>query len=358
MTKYEIYVFLLCLIVFVALTALFTFMITHIVRLTLRIIRGGLEDEQIIKEYAEGRKRAGSAFWTGVDKVFQTLVCLILFGVFALSLYVGFAEDGVPGSVAVPRVVRSASMSEKHEKNTYLTENGLDDQFDTFDIIFTYKLPAESELKLYDVVVYEVDGVMVVHRIVGIEEPNEKHVERQFLLQGDRVEKPDRFPVYYSQMRAIYRGERVRFIGSFVLFMQSPAGWLCILLTVFAIVSIPLVEKKIERERLKRLKALKKTAEAKPRPVQNAGAAVPVSVAAKKHVPAAVMIVPVPVPVPIPVPMFPSPVPAPLPPFPVPAPALVPPPIPLFKNRAPMSAMNAEKTMKCGSAAKSGGGER
>ena len=117
-------------------------------------------------------------------------------------------------------------------------------------MIFVYEKPSQEDLKLYDIVVYEVDGVLLVHRIVQIEEPNQAHPnERWFLCQGDAVDAPDRFPVKYSQIRAIYRGERVPFVGSFVLFMQSPAGWLCIILIVGAIVATPIIEKKIQREK-------------------------------------------------------------------------------------------------------------
>ena len=110
---------------------------------------------------------------------------------------------------------------------------------------------------LYDIVVYQQDDLMVIHRIVGIEEPNESHPnDRYFLCQGDAVGTPDRFPVKYSQIKGIYRNEKVPFVGSFVLFMQSPAGWLCILLVVFALIATPIAEKKIwavEEERLKQI---------------------------------------------------------------------------------------------------------
>jgi hypothetical protein len=110
------------------------------------------------------------------------------------------------------------------------------------------------DLKLYDVVLYEVDGILLSHRIVGIEEPNEKHPDqRYFLLQGDAVESPDRFPVKYEQIKGIWRGEKIPFIGSFVLFMQSPAGWLCVLLVIVSMIATPRMEKKIKDEMVIRL---------------------------------------------------------------------------------------------------------
>ena len=57
----------------------------------------------------------------------------------------------------------------------------------------------------------------------------------------------------YSQMRAIYRDEKIPFVGSFVAFMQSPAGYICILLVVFAMICTPLMENKLNKEKQERL---------------------------------------------------------------------------------------------------------
>ena len=75
-------------------------------------------------------------------------------------------------------------------------------------------------------------------------------------MQGDAVEAPDRFPVKYEQMRGIYRGEKIPFIGSFVLFMQSPAGWLCMLLVVGAVIATPILEKKIAKSKQDRIELI------------------------------------------------------------------------------------------------------
>ena len=149
-------------------------------------------------------------------------------------------------------------MSFVHEDNTYLTENGITDQIQTFDIVVTRHLPNEYELKLYDIILYENDnGMMVIHRIVGIEEPTENHPDcRYFVLQGDANAYPDKIPVYYSQMRGIYRGERVPFVGSFVLFMQSPAGVMCILLVLIGFIAAPIMEKSIEKQKRLRLEII------------------------------------------------------------------------------------------------------
>lgn len=254
MVGYDIYVFVLCLIVFVLLVGMFGFMISLIIKLTTRLVKSGSMDTEIFNEYEETRiKREKRKSGTVVEKIVSGVVCVALLLVFAFSLYVNISEQSPSGTLPTIRVVKSASMSEKHDKNDYLEINNLHDQIQTFDLILTYKLPDEEDLELYDIVVYEVGNTLLVHRIVGIEEPNKNHSERWFLLQGDAVENPDRFPVRYSQMKGIYRGERIPFVGSFVAFMQSPAGWLCALLVVFVMIIMPFIEKKLNKVKYDRL---------------------------------------------------------------------------------------------------------
>ena len=259
MTAYDIYIFLLCLIVFIILTALLTTLIVMITKLTLRVIKHGGDDKDILAEYYKSiKKKKKKAQRCGVFcKIFSTIVFCALFAVFGLSVYMSVAEKSGKSVGTVARVVQSGSMQEKHKKNKYLFENNLNNQIATFDLILTHKLPAEKDLKLYDIVVYEADGgILVVHRIVGIEEPNDKHSERYFLLQGDAVSSHDIYPVLYEQMRGIYRNERVPFVGSFVNFLQSPAGYLCILLVIFSAICSPIMDKKIEKARAERLAIL------------------------------------------------------------------------------------------------------
>ena len=255
MTNIEQYSLFLCLVVFVLLTATFTFMIRKIYKLTVTIIESGIYDERIAKEHR--RKKYTFKIFKIIEVLISLAVSLVLIAVFVISLYLNFSEDTYFEDVPTYRVVKSASMEEKHPINTYLDKNGLDNQFATFDMIKVYKAPGEFDLKLYDVVVYEIDDIKVVHRIVGIEEPNEKHPgERLFTLQGDAMARPDNDPVKYSQIEAIYRGEKIPFVGSFVAFMQSPAGWLCILLAFFSMIASSFVDKRLEKQKRLRLEEM------------------------------------------------------------------------------------------------------
>ncbi len=273
---YETYVLILCVVVYIALTVVAIAAISSLTKMSLGLIRHGAQDKDIVKEYIKAQKKGRKNKGKTLDVLVSAFLCAAFAVVFGFSLYVNLKQDQYFENIPTIKVVQSASMSKKHEKNTYLTENNLNNQFDTFDLILVYKAPAEEDLKLYDIVVYETEfeGEVgyVVHRIVGIEEATENH-GRRFKTQGDALYSADSKRVEYSQIKAIYRGERVPFIGSFVLFMQSPAGWMCMILILAATIATPIIDKRLEKARWKRYQELckkqrsKALKQAQPQPI-------------------------------------------------------------------------------------------
>ena len=258
MGSFQLYVFFLCLIVFIALTTLFSFMIFYIGKQRGIIIASGLEDDKIIKRLDKKLNKKVSKtgeIFEKIARIFSMVLCvflcvlLIVVGVFSCK-----GEEKVNKIPAI-KVIASTSMSECYENNKYLFENNLNNQLQMFDIVVLHELPKEEDLKLYDIVVYEhISGALLIHRIIGIEEPNESHPdERHFLLQGDAVHYPDSFPVRYSQMKSIYRGERIPNVGSFVYFVQSPAGIICIILFLASLILMPIADNFLMKKNMNEL---------------------------------------------------------------------------------------------------------
>lgn len=111
-------------------------------------------------------------------------------------------------------------------------------------------MPKQENLQVYDVVAYETNGTLIIHRIVG---KQEKDGEILYLFRGDANVYNDYQYVKYSQMRGVYNGKKIAFVGSAVLFLQSPAGWMCIIMCVFVAIALPFVDKKIEKSIKNRL---------------------------------------------------------------------------------------------------------
>lgn len=259
MKGFELFIFLLCVIVLVALTTFFTVLITIIARQQLRLIRCGKEDEKIKKSVLKKNGKTSDKVWGVIDKIVSALLCCFLLVVLIISVSVGVSGNKrVVKNVPAVKVISSTSMAIKYEKNTYLFDNNLNNQLQLFDLVVLHELPKEEDIKLYDIIVYETpEGVLVIHRVIGIEEPNEKHPnERWFQFKGDSAENADRFPVRYSQMKSIYRGERIPNVGSFVFFMQSPAGLICFALVILVLATMPFVDRKFTKEQNARIKIL------------------------------------------------------------------------------------------------------
>lgn len=250
--------------VLIALAGFFTVLITIIAKQQLKLIRTGQEDARIKKDAIKRLDKSGNFWWNVIDKIVSTILCVALIIVLVFSLVMGATGDDKPVK-GIPsfKVVSSTSMAVKYEKNEYLFENDLNDQLLLFDLITLHELPKEEDIRLYDVIVYEtLEGVLVIHRVIGIEEPNEKHPnERWFQFKGDATENPDRFPVRYSQMKSIYRGERIPNVGSFVFFMQSPAGTICFMVVLLALLITPILGKKFEKEEDLRIKYMLESGE-------------------------------------------------------------------------------------------------
>ncbi len=263
---FEVYSFLLCFITFILLTGVFTVTLVWLVKLKFKVIDLGAEDEKIKSEYLKTLEKKPSI----IGKIFDCFVlfvcCLLLVVAFTFSSYVSLRDGKKANGIPTLSVVKSESMSYVNDKNQYVKPEEVSEHIQMFDLIVFYKLPDEKDLKVNDIVIYEADGELIIHRIVAIEEPNAKHEERHFLLHGDANRSPDYFPVTYSQMKGIYTGDRIPMVGSFVMFMQSPAGWLCIILMVYAIISVPIIEKMFNKHTNARLIAMGLIADDKEQP--------------------------------------------------------------------------------------------
>ena len=209
------------------------------------MIAGGLLDRKIIKEQRkkDAKLKRYSLVLDIIGKVASVLFAILIIFAVVFCVYSKATEKKSVKTIPSLKVVESGSMAVKYEKNEYLFKYNIGDQIQKFDLIVLHELPSERDLKLFDIVAYESDGYLIIHRIVGIVEPDETHSERQFLLQGDANVYPDKFPVRYSQMRGIYRGKRIKYIGSFVLFMQSPAGFVCYGTIIFTVAAYPILAK-------------------------------------------------------------------------------------------------------------------
>lgn len=212
----------------------------------IELIDGALSDKS---EKAKRNKKIFSAIKTALFILFM----LIIIPLFLFSLVTRIAGDK-PIFGKTFMVVASGSMSVKNKANDYLTTNGLDDQFQKYDIIILEKVESPSDLKQYDVIAYRNDeGVNIIHRIVSISGSGEG---RRFTTRGDANNANDEYIPAFSDVIGVYRGKHIGTVGIVIMFLQSYSGIITVVALLYCLIMIDQVSKKIEKCETKRLDQL------------------------------------------------------------------------------------------------------
>lgn len=215
----------------------------------MQAINAGLEDEKIIKEYQQSKSIGAKT-----AEIISWLFTLAVFVLFVTSIFGIKNGDNLQiNKNGMLSVVASGSMSNPHIDNTYIPENNLTNQFDVYDIIYIRPAPPQEQLELYDVVVYQNGENLVIHRIVSIEEQNG---QKYYFLRGDANNTDDARPVTYDEIIGVYTDFKITALGIFVIFLQSPLGYISMGLVFILECISPIFEKKIGKAIKERLKSI------------------------------------------------------------------------------------------------------
>ena len=210
-------------------------------------------DVDLIEETILYNAQNKSHYRRVLRRVKQVLLCVfvaLLIPLICISLYSkitsGIAMINGHGMIAVA----SGSMSEQNPANPYLQQNGLDNQFDTYDMIFLEKVDSASELRLYDVIAFVNDeGVNVIHRIVGFQ-------GNAYITRGDSNNADDQYHPTFDDVLGRYTDQHVPYIGIFVMFLQSYSGIVTVLAVIYCLFMIEGVGNKLFDAREARLSIL------------------------------------------------------------------------------------------------------
>lgn len=236
-----LFVTIICLISF---CAVFTILFHHYYRSNIESVTSGKEDidliDNAIDEEKEKQNKSKKAFKV-VGKVCSYLLLGVVCVSFAISLASKIKDDAIVVGDSTMIVIASGSMSERNneivKKNPQLTN-----QFDTYDIIGVSKYKSQDEVALYDVIAYKnKNNVTIIHRIVDVHKDSSTG-EITYLTQGDSNLYADntnnsQYSGYLSYNKIIgkYDGRRIKGIGIFVIFLQSPAGIVTVCSVIYCI---------------------------------------------------------------------------------------------------------------------------
>ena len=178
-------------------------------------ISQGLQDDQITKEYNSKLKKKNK--WSLLGVIGSWIALVALLSLFVTGIVYKASGQVFSASNNVALVIKTGSMSDFY--NDEVAEANNNDrklQFDVGDICFFNKISNESELTIGDVYGYKYKNMIITHRLVSIK-------DGRYQFRGDNNSVCD---TYITRENIVYHytGNKVKAIGSFVLFAQSYFG--------------------------------------------------------------------------------------------------------------------------------------
>ena len=176
-------------------------------------VNHGLHDDKIKKEYDSKKKNK----WSLLGLIGSWVILVALFSLFVTGIVYKASGQVFSAGNKVSLVIKSGSMSDFYnDEVANKNNNDRSLQFDVGDICSFEKISSDSELIIGDVYGYKRNDMIITHRLVAVYGDN-------YQFRGDNNSTFDG-NVTRDKILYHYTGEKVKGIGSFVLFAQSYFG--------------------------------------------------------------------------------------------------------------------------------------
>ena len=219
----------------ISFAVIFTLLYRGYAHSTCQEVRVGKRDIDLMDEYIYDMQPSVKTR----NKIWKIVKSVLFYGFLALiiPLCIFSIVNKIQGSVSMVgnralMVVASGSMSEKNQANDYIEENGLENQFDQFDMILLERVE-KGDLRLYDVIAFRNDeGINVIHRIIKV------NGDGSFVTRGDSNNRDDDYHPTYEDVIGRYVDNRIPLIGSLVMFFQTIGGIVTLISLVYCILML------------------------------------------------------------------------------------------------------------------------
>ena len=254
MDKIEILSLIVTIICLLSFSTVFTILFRNYNLNAIDSIKEGKEDIDLIDScLIEEEKKKSKKHKTIkiLSKITYFTLYSIVFTFFAFSLTSRILDNNMLFGDTGIIVIATGSMSKKNKENTYLEQNGLDNQFNAYDIIQIKRYNSGEKPKLYDVIAFKSDdGKTIVHRIIDIK-VDEVTNEYTFRTKGDANSAEDYGNLYQKltedKIIGHYTNKNLPAIGSFVIFLQSNSGIITIVSITYCVFMFDYYRNKLEK---------------------------------------------------------------------------------------------------------------
>lgn len=157
--------------------------------------------------------------------IFSSLIIIVLLGVFSVGLIYRVNNDNLYINNVTYLTILTPSMEEKNEENDYLDLHDLNNQITQYSLVGIEKLNNEEDIKLYDVLAYKHEDMIILHRVVEIK-VDEKSNDTIYVLKGDANPSSLSYEtsLKYEDFIGRYNGFNSYFLGVFLTYIKSSIG--------------------------------------------------------------------------------------------------------------------------------------
>ena len=185
--------------------------------------------------------------------VFAGVIIVFLIGLLGVGISYRAQGDQIYINNTTYLTILTGSMEEKHEDNSYLIDNNLNNQIIQYSLVGIDKVNSEEDIELYDVLAYKHDDIIILHRVVEIKS-NEDN-ETIYTLRGDSnnaslsYEKELKFEDFIGK----YNGFQNYGAGVFITYIKSEIGLIALSSAFVFIFLATIAEERINKSYKNRL---------------------------------------------------------------------------------------------------------
>ncbi|MGN1295507.1 MAG: hypothetical protein ACI4U5_03785, partial [Bacilli bacterium] len=199
-------------------------------------------------------KKAGKKVVEIIMDLFTSIIFGVLIVAFGFALVFKLNNQNLYIFDTTYIAIHTGSMETVNDSNTYIKENNLTDQIETYSLIGIDKVTSNDEIELYDIVAYKYKGTIYVHRVIRIYEDEETGVTC-YTLRGDANSTSLSFEmkITLDDIVGRYSGYQNYGFGIAFIYLQSNIGIVALVSAMMFLLAFDFTEEKIEKTYDKRI---------------------------------------------------------------------------------------------------------
>ena len=217
-----------------------------------KIMEQNIENDSIFDNVLIDKRKSKKTNWI-LNIIFGILyVGLISF--FTAALIFRINDEQFYFNDTTLLTIQTGSMEKRNETNTYLKDNNLNNQIEQFSLIGIEKIEDPKELKLYDIIAFKHDDIIIVHRVIRIYENVDNGIT-YITTRGDS--NSDSFvweaAIDFKDVIGKYNGFQNYGLGVLFVYLQSGIGLIALASAFTFLLTYNTTEGKIEKAYEKRV---------------------------------------------------------------------------------------------------------